>query len=133
MQPPRNGAVLAMVLVCLLVVTLLGAALIQSVVLHHRHMNVTAERQQCLWLAESGVQRALRQLAHSPDYVGETWNVPAQVLGAAQPGAVTIRVTTVDEPRAGHRIQVEACFPDAPVRRTTVHREVYTLTPDGEH
>ncbi|MCY2986556.1 MAG: hypothetical protein NTY19_01610 [Planctomycetota bacterium] len=122
--PVRSGAILAMVLVCLLVASMLGIALVERVVMHHRQMTVVAQRQQCFWLAESGAQRALRRLAKSPDYPGETWVVPAQILGGTQSGAVTIQVTKATAPRAGQRIVVEARFPDDPLHRTVCQREL---------
>ena len=120
-SPP--GAVLAMVLVCLLVAGLLSLALIQLVVVQQRQTHWAAQQQQSFWLAEAGVQRALKRLAESPDYTGETWTIPATVLGGSQGGAVTIRVTPVTEPREARRIQVEARFPDTPVRRAVCQRE----------
>jgi hypothetical protein len=79
----RSGAILAAALVALFVVSLLGLALIQLVVIHHRQEQVEAQRQQCFWLAESGVQRALARLAKSPDYAGETWTIPSAALTGA--------------------------------------------------
>jgi hypothetical protein len=128
-RPVRSGAILAMVLVCLLVASMLGIALVERVVMRHRQMTVVAQRQQCFWLAESGAQRALQRLAKSPDYPGETWVVPAQVLGGTQSGAVTIQVTKATEPRVGQRIVVEARFPDDPIRRTVCQRELFVKQP----
>lgn len=125
----RSGAILAMVLVCLLVASMLGIALVERVAMHHRHMAVVVQRQQCFWLAESGVQRALRRLDKSADYPGETWAIPAQVLGGAHAGAVTIQVSQTGEPASGRRIVVEARFPDEPLRCTVFQRELIVKQP----
>ncbi len=76
----RGGVILAAALTALFVVSLLGLALVQLVLIHHRQEQIEAQRQQCFWLAESGVQRALARLAKSPDYAGETWTIPSATL-----------------------------------------------------
>jgi Tfp pilus assembly protein PilX len=120
----RGGAVLAMVLAGLLVVSMLALVLVQAVFLHHRQARMTGLRQQCFWLAEAGVQRAARQLAESADYGGEKWVVPAKVLGADLPGVVTIEVTKADGALAASKVCVEARFPDGAIRRTVCQRDL---------
>jgi hypothetical protein len=118
----RHGAILAMVLASLLVASLLGLALVETLLLHHRQMQAVGRQQQSFWLAEAGLQRAIQRLAKSPDYGGEEWIVPAEVLGAAQPGVVVIEVTKADGPTEARKIKVEARFPDDPVRRNVFRR-----------
>ena len=120
----RPGVILAAVLVSLLVVMMLGAALTKAVLLYHRQSRVAEQRQQSFWLAESAVQRAIHALGKSPDYKGETWKVPAEILGAGRSGVVTIRVEKTAEPRAGRRIHVEAQYPEDTVQRILFEREV---------
>jgi len=111
-----------MVLAGLLVASLLGLALIKKVLLHHRQAQVAGQQQQSFWLAEAGVQRAVQRLAKSPDYHGEEWVIPADVLGAARPARVTIEVTKADESSQAAEIRVESRFPDDPIRRTIYRR-----------
>lgn len=120
----RNGAILAMVLASLLVASLLGLALVQTVLLQHRQMQGFGRQQQSLWLAEAGVQRAALRLAKASDYTGEKWVVPAEVLGSAQPGIVVIEVAKADGSPKDREIRVEARFPDDPIRRTVYRRKL---------
>jgi hypothetical protein len=78
-----------------------------------------------LWLAESGVQRALQRLASSADYHGETWAVPSEVLGGTQSAVVRIQVTKLAGPQAGQQIAVEARYPADPVYGTLWQRAVF--------
>jgi Tfp pilus assembly protein PilV len=138
--------ILAAALTALFVVSLLGLALVQLVLIHHRQEQVEAQRQQCFWLAESGVQRALARLAKSPDYAGETWTIPSAAFGgvpmAARPpvplqhgqqaargtralGGATVTIEVkAGQPGEGRKIHVEARFPDDPVRRIVCEREI---------
>ena len=120
----RPGAILAAVLLSLLVVMLVGAELTEAIVQHHRQSRLAEDRQQAFWIAESALQRAVHAVAKSPDYKGETWRVPAEVLGSGRAGVATITV----EPAAGaaprRRIAVQAYYPDDPVQRTLYEREM---------
>ena len=93
---PRRGSVLVIVLVSLLVASMLGAGLIRTVLVHHRQMRVLSGQQQGFWLAEAGVQRAAGQLSETAEYTGETWKVPADVLGLSRTAEVTIEVAKPD-------------------------------------
>lgn len=103
----RAGSILALVLVSLLVASLMGLALLKTVLLHQRQLRVTGGQQQALWLAEAGVQRAIRGLAASPGYEGETWEVSEETLGGNRSAAVTIQVAK-DESAGNQTIRVEA-------------------------
>ena len=109
----RTGAVLALVLVSLLVASMLGLALLKTVLVHHRQTRVVGFQQQAFWLAEAGVRRAIRGLASSPGYEGETWEVSAQTLGGGRPAVVAIQVVK-SEPGGERKILVEARLGQAP-------------------
>lgn len=125
LRASRRGAILAVVLGCLLVASLLGLALIRLLVIQRRQARLLEQHQQCLWLADSAAQRALQRLARAADYPGESWSISAATLGGSQSGAVTIQVSPVTAPAAGQRIHVEARFPDDPIHRTVCHRELF--------
>src|SRR3990172_7479277 len=91
-RKPSAGLMLAAVLVSSLIVMLLGAELTRALTVRHRQLRLSEQQLQSFWLAESALQRALLGLAKSPDYSGETWRVPAEAFGAAQPGSVVICV-----------------------------------------
>lgn len=120
----RRGVALAAILVCLFVASLLAFSLIELALMHHRQVQTVAEQQQCFWLAESGVQRAMQRLAKSSDYTGETWTVPAEALGGSRLGVVTIQVTRPASQKTGGVLRVEARYPNDPVRPTVYQREL---------
>jgi len=121
----RLGVILAAVLIGLLIVMLVGGELTRAIVLHHKQARVLEDRQQSFWLAESALQRATHALASSQDYEGETWRVPADVLGAAWAGVATIQVESVSDPEPGRRIRVEAYYPEDTMHRIVYQRELF--------
>jgi hypothetical protein len=125
----RPAIILPCVLAALVVVMLVAAALTEAIVLDRRQGRRCEERQQALWLAESALQRAVHAAAKSPDYRGETWRVPAEVLGGRRPGVAIIRVEPVAAPRPGRRVQVEAYYPEETVDRTLYQREAFVNSP----
>jgi len=120
----RTGAVLAMVLASLLVASLLGLSLIETVLVHHRQMRVVGRQQQGFWLAEAGLQRALRGLAENADYAGETWEVSAETFGGVRPAVVAIEVVEAAESSGTRRVRAEARLPGASPGQDVFVREV---------
>jgi len=125
----RGGAALPLVLAALLVASLLGLALIETVLVSHRQMQVLARQQQTFWLAEAGVQRALARLADSADYAGEKWEVPADALGGSRPAVVTIAVAGEEGSPQARKIRVEAVLSDDATRRGGSCRELRIALP----
>ena len=120
----RAGAILAMVLASMLVASMLGLALIETVLVHHRQMQVAGRQQQSFWMAEAGIQRAVRRLARSPDYQGEKWEIAADVLGTARAAVVTIQIGKAAETTELREIRVEARFPEDPIPGSACRREL---------
>lgn len=81
------------------------------------------------------MQRAIRGLAASPDYEGETWEVTAETLGAARPAVVTIQVAK-SESKGDRTIRVEARLGRAPeanvYRRELAVRAAQVVNPETE-
>jgi hypothetical protein len=121
----RGGIVLIAALVCIAVALMLAAVLAQATLMHHRHADLAACEQQSFWLAESGVQRALHTLHASPDYTGETWDVPAELLGSKSAGVVIIQVTKTSEPQAGWQIRVESHYPTQTINSVLCERTLF--------
>ena len=119
----KRGAVLAVTLACLLVVTMLGGLLLRALLLERRQSARRTRQVQTMWLAESAVARARAQLARAPDYAGETWTIAAGTLGDRWPATVTIRVAPVDAQPQARTIIVEAVYPDDPEHRIVQRRE----------
>lgn len=121
----RSGVILAAVLIGLLIVMLVGAELTRTIMLHHRQTRLAESRQQSFWLAESAVQRAAHALANSPeDYEGETWHIPAEELGAGNPGVAIIHVESAADPETGRVIRVQAYYPEDGVHRILHERKL---------
>lgn len=120
----RRGIIVAVTLVCLLVVATLGAALVRAMVDHRRQSLRDQHRVQAFWLAESAIDRAASQLASSPDYEGETWQVDGDALGGRWSGAVLIRVEKAGTDEQARRVIVESRYPEDVERRVTERIEV---------
>jgi len=101
-----------------------AATMGKVLLLQHRQAELMTNQQQSLWLAESAVQRAVHNLRASAEYTGETWNVPADVLGRGQAGAVTIQVSKLSESQPGWQIHVKASYPTETTKRVVCERTV---------
>jgi type II secretory pathway pseudopilin PulG len=123
-RPPRRGAILSAVLAVLVVVLIVGLALTKSVVLDYRSQRIAENQQQAFWFAESALQRGIHELARSPDYVGETWVVSADMLSGDHSGTAKISVEPVAESSEGKRVRVEAVYADDTVFRIVYQREL---------
>ena len=125
----RAGAIMAMLLASLLVASMLGLALIKTVLVHHRQMQVMSRQQQCFWLAEAGAQRAVQKLADSSDYGGEKWEVSADAIPHAPPAVVTIEIGKVAGAALAREIKVEARFGSHPAWTNACRRELLVYLP----
>ena len=117
-----RGIALPLVLFCIVLAMAIGASLLQAVLLHHRQAKTLEQQHQSLWLAESGVQRAINKLRSSPDYRGEVWTIPATTLGDLGDGRVTIQVEPQENDPASWKVVVEAVYPDHPQHRVVQQR-----------
>lgn len=126
-RPLRRGAVLAMALVTLLVLSLISGLVLQRFLAAHRQARRDADQLQAEWLAEAAVGRAIRLRQANADYGGETWQVEVQ-SSPAQSGVAEIKV----EPSASQpdklQITAETRYPAEGQRRTFVKR-TYPLPP----
>jgi len=113
-----------MALVCLLVVAGLGALLIRSSLQEHQRSLVHERQLQALWLVESGLNRTLASLAASPDYRGESWQVPSGELGGRDGATIRIAIESLEGNQAKGRITVEASYSDDPSRRIVQRRTI---------
>jgi Tfp pilus assembly protein PilX len=113
----RRGAVLALVLVCLMVAMALLVSIAKLAAGGRRMVQAEAQQVQAAWLAESGLQRAAAQLAADPDYQGETWSLPAELLPGTRPAAVKIEVQPVPAQPDQRLVRVQADYPDDPQHR----------------
>ena len=128
----RMGVVLPLVLVGLLVVTVFGAAIAQSMILQSRRARRLEWQQQAGWLAESGVQRASNRLANEAGYDGETWRIDRDRSGLDADAVVVIQVDGDDATDGGQIVTVEALYPADSKRRVASWRELTIRPPVRE-
>ena len=120
----NRGMILILVLACLAVASMLMITGVKMMLASHRVARSLAWSTQAQWLAESGLERAKAQLAVDPKYLGETWNIPADVFGGHDAGIVKIEIK-LDAGRANRRmVSAEADFPDDPQYRTRYEKEL---------
>lgn len=124
----RRGIIVAVTLVCLVIVATLGAALVRAMVDHRRHSLRDQHGVQAFWLAESAIDRAVSQLALSPDYEGETWQVDKDSLGGRWSGSVLIRVEKTETDEQARKITVESRYPNVATRRVAKRIELVIKT-----
>jgi len=144
-QPLRRALTTVVVLVCLIVITLIGAALLKVGLAQRNQVRSQEHRLQAEWLAESGLDRAVARLAADANYPGEEWPILALDLsvpagpapgrpagGSAQPAAmITITVDRVRENGNGRRIRVQADYPlDPPARSRHTKQMLIDLEPE---
>jgi len=120
----RRGLTSVAVLILLLVVALIGAELVRLGVAYRDRSRSRGREVQADLLADAGVGRALARLASEPDYGGETWEIPPDVLG--EPALVTIRVEPAPDGGGPRTVRVQADYPPDPPRRARSSREVAT-------
>jgi Tfp pilus assembly protein PilX len=124
---------MVLALVCLVVVMLIGASLLQVIVAEQRQLQQAQYALQAFWLADSAVARATARLAAAPDYTGETWQVAADELHGRWPGVVVIRVERIGDATPRAQIVVEGQYPPDPLHRVVQHREhIVSLPAKGE-
>jgi type II secretory pathway pseudopilin PulG len=121
----RGGMLLVAALVCIAVAIMLAAVLAKATLLQHRQADLASCEQQSFWLAESAVQRAIHNVHISPDYAGETWDVPAEMLGSNSAGVVIIQVTKTSEPQAGWQVHVESHYPATTINSVMCERTLF--------
>lgn len=116
---PRRGLLAIAVLVCLLIATLIAGALLRTGAAHREEVRAQERRLQAEWLAEAGLHRAMARLATDPSYKGETWDIDARDLDAADGASVTIAIE-------GRTIRARADYPRDPPRRVRCTRQITT-------
>jgi len=133
------------VLVCLIVITLIGASLLKVALAQRSQTGVEERRLQSEWLAESGLDRALARLSADRNYSGEEWSIFAEDLSlsagvqAGQPAGAAARPVAlvkinVDRPAENPNrrgIRVRADYPlDPPTRSRHTKHVLIDLEPD---
>ena len=113
----QRGAVLVVVLVCLMMATALFVLVVRQALAERRAIEMRCGGVQALWLAEAGVERAAARLAADPKYAGETWTISTAELGGSDGALVRIEVKAIADRPQRRLVRVEADYADAPERR----------------
>ncbi len=123
-NPTRRGLVSIWAIVCLVLVIAFSVTLSRLAIMGSRQMVQERRRAQADWLVQSGWSLARSQFGRDATYKGETWHVPANELGGADPGRVQIEITpsAADAPEGRHQVRVVAEFPAGSVNRVRVTR-----------
>ncbi len=125
----RQGTVLVVALVCLLVVMGLLGAMLQGALRAHRKLHTERDLRQTELLLQAGCDRAAYQLTRETNYKGEIWNLPAAEVTGKGDGRVTIEILS-DEAQATRRARVMAEYPlggETSIRRTRTFRTVNNM------
>ena len=121
----RRGAVSIWAIVCLMLVSAIGATLGRMALMGSRQMIQERRRSQAEWLVQAGWSLAVSQLDRDKEYKGETWDIPAAELGGTDAGKVRIDVRALDAATAadGREISVVAEFPAGSDRKVQISRQ----------
>jgi Tfp pilus assembly protein PilX len=120
----RRGMILILILACLAIAAALLIVGVKLALSNHRFTRTFGWSIQAQCLAESGLERAAAQLAADADYSGETWKIPADNLGGADAGIVTIEVKPVTGQTNRRLVKVQSDFPDDPQDRVRYSKEL---------
>jgi type II secretory pathway component PulK len=97
----RSGVTLLIALLLMATLSFLMVTIAAQIVLNHRVVERRMHQVQALWLARSGVEVAVAQLAENPNYTGE-------ILELIADSEVAIQVSSEN---GGTKIDVEAAYP----------------------
>ena len=120
---PR-GAILIVVLVCLMLATAMFVLVVRQALTQRQAMEISQRCLQASWLAEAGLERAAARLAADPKYAGETWTLSAAELAAGEGGVVKIEVKAITDRPERRLVRVQADYPDAPEHRCRQVKEI---------
>jgi hypothetical protein len=133
-----RGLTVVAILTCLIVVTLMSAAILRVALSHRNVVRAQERRLQAEWLAESGIGRAIARLGLDRDYAGEVWAISPADLGQDEPppasgtaaksdqsaAVVTIAIERIPGGSARRRIRVQADYPSDALKRSRQTKEV---------
>jgi hypothetical protein len=125
-RPARRSFVVVAVVVVLAMAMTLFALWAQAAVREHRWLDGQALRIEAIRLAEAGLARAEFRHAQDPQYIEETWSIPAADLRGKHAAEVRIRVERLG---AALRFTATADFPAGTVRRARVTKQIEITNP----
>lgn len=109
----RRGAVLVIVMVCLMLISLLMASLLKSALLQRRQIVKEQNRVQAEWILESALERAALQRLQDPKYQGEIWKINPDELGTRYAGSAEIILNREGTDKNRISIQARVTYPES--------------------
>ncbi|MBI1310186.1 hypothetical protein GC176_02680 [bacterium] len=120
-QGPRQGTVLIICVVCLLLLSLTAGVLIRAAMLHRNQTRLLLPQAQAEWLAEAAAQVAAARLQENAAWSGDTWTISMDQTGLDESARIAIQIAadtdvatrrvaqiTIDSPPdAPHRAHIE--------------------------
>ena len=116
----RNGLMVVVTLVCLLVVTSIVGSMIKNAIFTRRELLAERDLRQTELMLQSGASRAAARLVTTPDFAGDSWEIPAATAANTGKGRVVTEITRTASGMALD-IRVVAEYPldrDFPIRRS---------------
>lgn len=126
----RQGAVLLLVFVCLIVLSTILGGMFQHLTISNRQIKQRNRKSQASLIAESAIGRAVASLRKDPSYRKETWRIDASELGNRYAANVDINVSLDDDPMK-QVITVEATYPVESDFRVMVRKSVIVAKIDS--
>jgi Tfp pilus assembly protein PilV len=116
----RTGAAVLVAMICLLVVSMLGASLLKVASVQRQQLRQSQRRLQAQWLAESGLERASARLRANLDYAGETWTLTAKQIDGRHAGRVQIDIQSSPAGPQRRVVSIVADYPHGRDYRASV-------------
>ncbi len=126
----RRGAIVLIVMICLLVIAMIGASMAKVALAHRKQIRHEQIHRQARWLAEAGIERAAAKLQDDSGYEGETWSIDAVELAERGAADVTIRVEPQSELPGRVGIFVLAEYPRNVTANARVSKRVLIAQPE---
>ncbi len=123
----RRGSALIIAMICLVLTSVLTVSLVQIVLLQRGQVERDEWQLQAEWLAESGLDRAVAQLASNASYSGEEW-LPQPSDAPAPLGRVTITMERLSD-TSGMRVTAVADVPHDAEERARVRKTMMIEPP----
>ena len=104
----RRGALLIMVLVCMVIVMAIVGGMLQASLRNRRQIHAERDRRQTELLLQAGIERARQRTIADPKYQGEKWSLPAEEVVGRGAAEVTIEIVpATDEQQSQLRVTAE--------------------------
>ncbi len=117
-------------IICLTLTSAMAVSLVRLALVSHRQTERDQWQVQSVWLAESGLSRAVARLRTNGDYRGEQW-APTDIGATGESGSVLIAVADDTDDETRLTITATADFPDDPTDRVRTTRTL-TITSGDE-